>query len=570
MAAPAGTVWGAVVNDYGRIGIYVSTSNTPTTTTANVQVWFWSKWSVSDVTNTLTFSDNKGSAKTVSNINVKTTCDSTNNGVWYDINQVLLYSYTTDSIARGTSKITRSFSADFYGINYGVGESNHMTASTSYEVPALEIFTISYNANGKTLTNSLPQNQTKYYGETVKLSNTVPTTKGFTCTGWRTSPSSGAVYNFGANYAANENVTLYASWVQWSRPVRYNSNTTDDVSNMPSNQSKFYGVDLVLNAQLPSRENYTFLGWSTVQDASEPSYSPGDTFTQEPTRVDDTAVELYAIWVINHIHPKISDIVITRCAWDSDSMQWIDTDDGNNIRVEFTWSIEDAGENSYYEAWASLDGEVINSCDNFLTGNSGRTSGIIDELSVEEAYAVYIRVVDDSGYGTTVQRNIPPLAFAIDVLAEGRGVSFGKPAKTPDILDSAWPIYEQGVSLTDKYGRVTGTSGESPDIVWTYTKWPDGRVDMWGTYSVTNVQCTTALGSWYRTAVISPGNFPFTINSPQLVANYESLGYGALLWPTTFTNTKVTPSYYLIRPTSGTIATGKIIFHVTGTWTEES
>ena len=106
-----------------------------------------------------------------------------------------------------------------------------------------------------------------------------------------------------------------------------------------------------------------------------------------------------------------------------------------------------------------------------------------------------------------------------------------------------------------------GTSG-----IWSYSKWSDGTVDLWGVYSVSNLACTTALGGWYRTAVFTPNAFPFTVTNPRLVANYESDGYGAMLWATTTTTTTKPPSYYLIRPTSATITSGKIIFHVTGTW----
>ncbi len=106
-----------------------------------------------------------------------------------------------------------------------------------------------------------------------------------------------------------------------------------------------------------------------------------------------------------------------------------------------------------------------------------------------------------------------------------------------------------------------GTSG-----IWSYVKWTDGRVDLQGVYSVSNVDCTTALGSLYRTAVLQPNSFPFTVSNPYLVANYESAGYGAFLWATTETTTGKPPSYYLVRPTSATIASGKIIFHVVGKW----
>ena len=66
MAAPSGTVWGSIVGGYGRIGIYKSLSNTNTTSTLTVQVWFWSKYTVDDDNNTLyyTMSSSSGGSAT--------------------------------------------------------------------------------------------------------------------------------------------------------------------------------------------------------------------------------------------------------------------------------------------------------------------------------------------------------------------------------------------------------------------------------------------------------------------------------------------------------------------------
>lgn len=106
-----------------------------------------------------------------------------------------------------------------------------------------------------------------------------------------------------------------------------------------------------------------------------------------------------------------------------------------------------------------------------------------------------------------------------------------------------------------------GTSG-----IWNYRKMANGEVELWGTYSVSDLACTTALGSWYRTPVFTPDSFPFTVNNPKLISSYESDGYGALLWATTTTTTTKPSSFYLIRPTSATIASGRINMRVIGRW----
>lgn len=111
---------------------------------------------------------------------------------------------------------------------------------------------------------------------------------------------------------------------------------------------------------------------------------------------------------------------------------------------------------------------------------------------------------------------------------------------------------------------VSVTKGNSG--IWTYKKYSNGDVELWGTYWVTDMACNTALGSMYRTVVFYPDSFPFTVYDANLTASYESDGYGAMLWATTRTTTTNPPNYYLIRPVSGTITYGLINFHVFGKW----
>lgn len=122
-------------------------------------------------------------------------------------------------------------------------------------------------------------------------------------------------------------------------------------------------------------------------------------------------------------------------------------------------------------------------------------------------------------------------------------------------------------SLRGSHGEfvsvVNGTSGK-----WTYKKWSDGTVELWGIQEVSGVPCNTSFGSsMYRSDALTMITFPFSVYSPNLTASYESDGYGAILWATSRTTETSPPSYYLLRETSGTISSGKITFHVFGKWT---
>ena len=287
MAAPSGIVWGSIVADYMRIGIYTGVSSTNTQTTVNVQVWAWTKYSIDDTSNKYYYNNNATSATSLTGaVSIKTT---SNSGGWATVNQVKLgeSTYTYD---RGTSAVTRNCAAKLTGIDY-IGASHVMTCTTSYTIPALASYTVSYNANGG---SGAPSAQTKYYGKTLTLSSTKPTRSGYTFVGWGSSASdTTAVNQPGGTYTGNSAYTYYAIWKK-TITLTYNANGG---SSAPSAQSaNVYNATtsykFTLSSTKPTRTGYTFLGWSTSSTATSASYSPGGNITLSSS---DT---LYAIWQI--------------------------------------------------------------------------------------------------------------------------------------------------------------------------------------------------------------------------------------------------------------------------------
>lgn len=288
MAAPSGIVWGSIVGGYGRIGIYVKLTNTNTQTTRHTEVWFWSKYSVDDSANTLYYNDNASSATTsVGSVNINTTVASGSG--WSTSNQVKLkeYDYTFN---RGTSSSKRYVAAKLINIDRVGGT---MSVSTSYTIPALAKYTVSYNANGG---SGAPSSQSKYYGKTLTLSSTKPTRTGYTFKGWATSSSGSVAYASGASYTANASATLYAVWQANTYTVKYNASGG---TGAPSNQTKTHGVALTLSSTKPTRASvnndgvtttYTFKGWATSANSSTVAYAAGAKYTT------NASVTLYAVW----------------------------------------------------------------------------------------------------------------------------------------------------------------------------------------------------------------------------------------------------------------------------------
>lgn len=351
MAAPSSTVWGSIVNDRAKLGIYTSISNTNTVSTVKVQVWVATKWNVTDVYNTLYYNHgtNITSATTSKgNVAIKTTVGS--GGGWSESNHVLAYE-DVFTFNRGTSAVTYKSYARFSTIEVCGAD---LYANTTFTIPALASYTVSYNANGG---SGAPSSQTKYYGKTLTLSSTVPTRSGYTFLGWGTSSSAtSASYSAGGNYVNNSSATLYAIWTQssfihtimaryqqsdgsftsysqvyaaalnqgdtysWSLEetdeyfpvnVSYSVGTSSEIKYVdvlrkqynvsynangglcaPNTQIFYYESDFCITERRPTRSGYTFLGWSTSFGSTEIAYQIGNIYDT----TDTSNATLYAVW----------------------------------------------------------------------------------------------------------------------------------------------------------------------------------------------------------------------------------------------------------------------------------
>lgn len=159
-------------------------------------------------------------------------------------------------------------------------------------------YTITYNANGG---SGAPSSQTKYHGTDLTLSETAPTRSGYTFKGWGTSSkSTSASYQPGGKYTANTSRTLYAIWesnVPKTYTISYNANGG---TGAPASQTKTHNVTLTLRTTTPTRNGYTFKGWSTSSSATSASYSAGGSFS---TNANTT---LYAVWQKNPLTYTVS------------------------------------------------------------------------------------------------------------------------------------------------------------------------------------------------------------------------------------------------------------------------
>ena len=518
MAAPSGIVWGSEVGSgsyQARIGIYVKLTSTATETTRHTEIWFWSKYSVSDSSNTFYYDDNASSATTSKgSVGIKTSVSSGSG--WSTSNQVKIseYDYT---FTRGTSASTRSVAAKLTGIDI-IGST--MTATTTYTIPALASYTVSYNANGGT---GAPGNDKKYYGKTLTLSSTKPTRTGYNFQGWATSANGSVVNQPGGTYTGNAAITYYAIWKKITYTITYKENGG---SGQPSNQTKTYGEDLTLSGVIPNKTGYDFVSWNTKDNGTGTSYAPGAKYTAnaavtlyaiwkkkiytvkydenggtnapgdqtktydvsltlssvKPTKANYTFkgwatskngsvvyasgatytanadVTLYAVWEDSYDKPSIKSFSVTRCKKISDN-EYATSDAGNYALVKFSWTSSVASPSALIEWKASAD-TSWSSKPVSLTGTDGTVEEFIGgSLELEKSYSIKV-TVDDGKDPQTTTRNLPGNAFPIDVKAGGTGVAIGKPAELNDHLDCGFNgRFRKNVMFGEKTGYHDGKTG---------------------------------------------------------------------------------------------------------------
>lgn len=213
----------------------------------------------------------------------------------------------TASFSNLTPGTTYSVSISSKGGYYNITQQQNMTASASKTISftTLKLYTVSYNANNG---NSTPGAQNVAEGSSVTVAgaidrsnstasgqltvsynanggNGAPTTthKGeyvntttYTFNGWHEGSATGINHSAGSSFTPTGNVTLYAGW---------NTSTSRTIN--PS---------IKLSSTVPTRTNYTFMGWATSSNATTATYSAGGTYTFSA----DTT--LYAVWKPNPPH----------------------------------------------------------------------------------------------------------------------------------------------------------------------------------------------------------------------------------------------------------------------------
>lgn len=141
---------------------------------------------------------------------------------------------------------------------------------------------VTFNANG----GSVGTASKKVYINTPYGTLPTPTRTGYYFAGWYTAASGGSLVKEDTNVSITSNQTLYAHWTPYTYTVSYNANGG---TGAPGNQTKTHGVSLTLSSVKPTKDGYTFQGWSTTLNGSV-QYNPGSAYS------GNANLTLYAVW----------------------------------------------------------------------------------------------------------------------------------------------------------------------------------------------------------------------------------------------------------------------------------
>lgn len=105
---------------------------------------------------------------------------------------------------------------------------------------------------------------------------------------------------------------------------------------------------------------------------------------------------------------------------------------------------------------------------------------------------------------------------------------------------------------------------------WSWRKWSSGIAECWCSKEITNMPCSTAVGSWYRTAEIKHGEYPFTFAETPLINMFfeTASGTGGLVWSAGMSDVaddkQQAHQFYIIRMAASDGITGKVHTFVRG------
>ena len=273
--------WSGIIGsgyNQSKLGASVSKTIKNEKVIVKVSYYYWTRYAVDDESNNFYYDWDSYANTSLGSVTIKTT-----NNEWSDSNKKLIGTFTK-TFDRGTTDKTKYFSMRFSGIEYGGGSGKYYV---SFTIPAKEEYEISYNLQGGSGTIN---KQYKYYGDTINVTNIIPTKKGYNFIEWNTQKDgSGNSYLPKFEYSENKDNVLYAIWEKKVFEITLDASANGgSVNDEDAIVVYVEYMESIGSLPIAVKRNYKFIGWNTLQNGS-------GVFVSSTTKVSNNRT-LYAIF----------------------------------------------------------------------------------------------------------------------------------------------------------------------------------------------------------------------------------------------------------------------------------
>ena len=205
------------------------------------------------------------------------------NGTGYSIDQTTSYRAEALASACGKNLATGNVTLNFYP--KWIAKQYQVTYDANGGAGSMSPSEVTYDTAFKTTANTFTREGYVFTGWNEKADGTG--------TAWGITSSDSGTAESGKTqiWTYTKNITLYAQWTPWTYSIKYFPNGG---SGTAFTSSHTYGTQSVLTANKFTRDNYTFLGWSTSTTGAV-VYQDG---AIAPSNISSNGeqIKLYAIW----------------------------------------------------------------------------------------------------------------------------------------------------------------------------------------------------------------------------------------------------------------------------------